>query len=133
MGKIDFSEYDFPDDFFEEDEFDSRIEELKTAVKENVKQEIIDKISSLERENEELRVFRDRRDEIVGEYRRAIAQAEEDARRAEDKARHASLRNCLARISRKRGRLIGDWSRGQNAVNAMRTDKSTLYLRAEEK
>ena len=47
MGKIDFSEYDFPDDFFEEDEFDSRIEELKAAVKENVKQEIIDKISSL--------------------------------------------------------------------------------------
>ena len=95
MGKNDFSEYDFPDDFFEENEFDSRIEELKAAVKENVKQEIIDKISSLERENEELRVFRDRRDEIVGEYRRAIAQAEEDARRAEDKARHAKLTELL--------------------------------------
>ena len=90
MGEIDFS-----DDFFEEDEFDSRIEKLKAALKENVRQEILDKIVSLERENEELRIFRDRRDEIVGEYRRAIAQAQKDVRRAEDKARRARLKELL--------------------------------------
>lgn len=95
MQETAYSKYDFPEDVFEESEFDSRIEEFKKTLKENVKQEIIDKISSLERENEELRVFRDRRDEIVGEYRRAIAQAEEDARRAEDKARNAKLTELL--------------------------------------
>lgn len=95
MYETDYSEYDLPEDVFEESEFDSRIEELKKSLKENLKQEIMDKIASLEKENEELRIFRDRRDEIVAEYRKAIAQAKEDVRRAEDKARHARLKELL--------------------------------------
>ena len=95
MYETDYSEYDLPEDVFEESEFDSRIEELKKSLKENLKQEIMDKIASLEKENEELRIFRDRRDEIVAEYRKAIAQAKEDVRRAEDKARYARLKELL--------------------------------------
>lgn len=95
MQETAYSKYDFPEDVFEESEFDSRIEEFKKTLKENVKQEIMDKIASLEKENEELRIFRDRRDEIVAEYRKAIAQAKEEVRRAENKARHARLTELL--------------------------------------
>lgn len=95
MYETDYSEYDFPEDILDETEFLSQLKELKESLKENVKQEIKDKIASLEKENEELRVFRDRRDEIVAEYRRAIAQAQKDARRAEDKARSARLKELL--------------------------------------
>lgn len=76
-------------------EFDSQIEEFKDALRNSVKNEIKEKIASLEKEVEELREFREQKDKIVKKYREAINSAKHDAIEAENKWKNARLHELL--------------------------------------
>lgn len=77
------------------DEFDSQIEEFKDALRKSVKDEIKEKIASLESEVAELREFREQKDKIEKEYHEAIASAKREVKEAEEKWKRARLYELL--------------------------------------
>lgn len=86
----------YNDEFWSDyNEFDSQIEEFKDALRNSVKDEIKEKIASLEKEVEELREFREQKDKIVKKYREAINSAKHDAIEAENKWKNARLHELL--------------------------------------
>lgn len=89
---------DYEDYWDEPSEFEKQVEEFKTSLRNAVKAEIKEKIDSLEKELEELKTFRDERDEFVKECNAKIAEAKREAREAketEEKWKEARLHKIL--------------------------------------
>ena len=67
-------------DYWEEpNEFDQQIEEFKDALRSSVKDEIKEKIESLEKELAEVKVFRDEKDKFIREYENKINKIKNEA------------------------------------------------------
>ena len=86
---------DYEDYWDEPSEFEKQVEEFKTSLRNAVKAEIKEKIDSLEKELEELKTFRDERDEFVKECNAKIADAKREAREAKEARLHKILGDYL--------------------------------------
>jgi len=62
--------YDYDESFYEPSEFDKKVDELKEELRKSVKQNIIDEIESLKKENAELQEFKHRKIEIENEHKK---------------------------------------------------------------
>lgn len=79
----------YDEDFYDvPTEFEQQIMEFKSGIAESVKRDFLAKMEALEKENAELREFRDQKDEMerilknkISEYNRAIRDAESKAKR----------------------------------------------------
>lgn len=83
------------EDFYEGSEFDRQIEEFKDALREDVKRETLEEIERLKKELDELRDFKERKDEIEKEYREKMREAKIAAAEAEHKWKNARLHALL--------------------------------------
>ena len=83
------------EDFYEGSEFDRQIEEFKDALREDVKRETLEEIERLKKELDELRGFKERKDEIEKEYREKMREAKIAAAEAEQKWKNARLHTLL--------------------------------------
>ena len=94
--------YDYDDYFREPSEFEIQVEEFKDSLRNAVKDEIKEKIESLEKELAELKEFRDERNKFVREYESKILEMQRDvsntkkiAAESEDKWKKARLYQLL--------------------------------------
>lgn len=76
--------YDYEDYWDEPSEFERQVEEFKSSLRNAVKDEIKEKIDSLEKELAELKTFRDERDKFVEECNAKIAEARRETREAKE-------------------------------------------------
>lgn len=84
------------DDFFNEpSEFEQQVEEFKGSLKKSVKEEFLQRMEALEKENAALREFRDQRDRLIWECDPKVAKAEREAKEAEVKWKKARLHQLL--------------------------------------
>lgn len=88
------------DEYFEDfNEFDEQMEEFKNILRNEVKDEIRNKIESLEKEVKELKEFRDNKDRITEEYNTKIAEAQRAAREAKEKYKKARLYQLMGEFN----------------------------------
>jgi hypothetical protein len=83
------------DDFYEPSEFEQQIEEFKASLYKSVKQEFLDKMAQLEKENADLQVFKERKEDIEKEHRNALSEMKRNAVETERKIRYEKLRGLL--------------------------------------
>jgi len=86
----------FDDDFYNEpSEFEQQVDEFKQALIKSVKQEFVDKMERLRKENDELKVFKSQKQEFERQHNHALSDLQRRASEAEQKAKHARLRELL--------------------------------------
>lgn len=91
------------DDYWDEpSEFDQQVEKFKDSLRASVKDEIKEKIESLEKELAELKEFRDEKDKFIHEYENKINKIKNeadavvrDAKNSEEKWKKARLHELL--------------------------------------
>ena len=84
------------DDYWDEPgEFDAKVEEFKDSLRESVKDEIKQKIESLENEIKELNEFKNEKEKFIEKYNSEIYEAKMKAAEAEEKWKSARLHQLL--------------------------------------
>lgn len=97
--------YDYEDYWAEPSEFEMQVEEFKDSLRKAVKDEIKDKIASLEKELAELQEFRDEKDKIVQEYEAKIREVKREADATMRAAKESEEKWKKARLYQ----LLGDY------------------------
>lgn len=93
-------------DYWEEpNEFDQQIEEFKDALRSSVKDEIKEKIESLENELAEVKVFRDEKNKFIQEYENKINKIKNEADVTVRAAKNSEAKWKNARLYQ----LLGDY------------------------
>lgn len=94
--------YDYDDYWAEPSEFEQQVEEFKDALRNSVKEEIKEKIASLEKELAELNDFKNDKKKVVQEYENKIKEVKREAdaqmraaKEAEEKWKKARLHQLL--------------------------------------
>lgn len=112
--------YDADDYFTEPTEFDEQIEEFKESLRNAVKDEIKERITSLESQLAELKKFRDEKNAFVREYEAKVRQAQNEARDAkihakvaEDKWKKARLHELLGEYLTVGWKVGDSWEMGE--------------------
>lgn len=90
-----FDFYEDEDFFGEPSEFEQQVEEFKASLRKSVKEEFLQRMEALEKENADLREFRDQRDRVMRECDQKVANAKREAREAEEKWKKARLHQLL--------------------------------------
>lgn len=86
----------YEDDFYyEPSEFDQQVDEFKASLMKSVKEEFLQRMAALEKENAALREFRDDKEAIIRDCESRVAKAQREARDAEDKWKNARLHKLL--------------------------------------
>lgn len=116
--------YDFEDYWGEPSEFEQQVEEFKDALRNSVKDEIKEKIESLEKELAELNDFKNDKKKIVKEYEDKIKEVKREAdvqmraaKEAEEKWKKARLHELLGDY------LTIGWRAGYTRVYGEKCDK----------
>ena len=116
--------YDYDDYFREPSEFEIQIEEFKDSLRNAVKDEIKDRIESLEKELAELKEFRDEKNKFVREYESKIQEMQREvsntkiaAKESEEKWKKARLYQLLGDY------LIVGWKVGNSWEYGEKCDK----------
>ena len=78
--------------------FDEQVEQFKDSLRQSVKEEVQEKIRTLEAELEELREFRDRKDEIERQYRESENELRRQCRTEIEKIKNTRLYGFLNEI-----------------------------------
>lgn len=97
--------YDYDDYWAELSEFDQQIEEFKDSLRNSVKDEIKEKIASLENELSELKEFRDEKDKFIQECESKVKEAKREAEVAIRTAKESEEKWKKARLHQ----LLGDY------------------------
>lgn len=97
--------YDYDDYWAELSEFDQQIEEFKDLLRNSVKDEIKEKIASLENELSELKEFRDEKDKFIQECESKVREAKREAEVAIRTAKESEEKWKKARLHQ----LLGDY------------------------
>ena len=97
--------YDYDDYWAELSEFDQQIEEFKDSLRNSVKDEIKEKITSLENELSELKEFRDEKDKFIQECESKVREAKREAEVAIRTAKESEEKWKKARLHQ----LLGDY------------------------
>lgn len=97
--------YDYDDYWAELSEFDQQIEEFKDSLRNSVKDEIKEKITSLENELSELKEFRDKKDKFIQECESKVREAKREAEVAIRTAKESEEKWKKARLHQ----LLGDY------------------------
>lgn len=97
--------YDYDDYWAELSEFDQQIEEFKDSLRNSVKDEIKEKIESLENELSELKEFRDEKDKFIQECESKVREAKREAEVAIRTAKESEEKWKKARLHQ----LLGDY------------------------
>ena len=97
--------YDYDDYWAELSEFDQQIEEFKDSLRNSVKDEIKEKIASLENELSELKEFRDEKDKFIQECESKVGEAKREAEVAIRTAKESEEKWKKARLHQ----LLGDY------------------------
>ena len=87
---------DFVDFWDDTPEFDERIEELKTALRADIKRETKELIEKLQKELDELKDYKARKNEIEAGYRDEVAKLKKAELELEDKYRNKKAQEILA-------------------------------------
>jgi len=86
----------YEDDFYyEPSEFDQQVEEFKASLIKSVKEEFLQRMDALEKENAALREFRDQKAAVIRDCEAKVAAAQREARMAEEKWKKARLHQLL--------------------------------------
>ena len=86
----------FEDDFYyEPSEFEQQIDEFKACLMKSVKEEFLQRMEALEKENAALREFRDDKQAIIRDCENKVAKAHQEAICAEEKWKNARLHKLL--------------------------------------
>lgn len=94
------------DDYWNEpSEFDQQVEEFKDSLRASVKDEIKEKIESLEKELAELKEFRDEKDKFIHEYENKINKIKNEADAVVRNAKNSEEKWKKARLYQ----LLGDY------------------------
>lgn len=116
--------YDYDDYFREPSEFEMQVEEFKDSLRNAVKDEIKEKIESLEKELAELKEFRDERNKFVREYeskilemQREVSNTKRAAAESEEKWKKARLYQLLGDY------LVVGWKVGNKWEYGKKCDK----------
>ena len=106
------------DDFYgEPSEFEQQVEEFKASLRKSVKEEFLQRMADLEKENAALREFRDQRDSVLREYNQRVAKAEREAKEAEAKWKNARLHQLLGDF------LMTGWKASRDYEQGPKCDK----------
>ena len=97
--------YDYDDYLAGLSEFDQQIEEFKDSLRNSVKDEIKEKIASLENELSELKEFRDEKDKFIQECESKVREAKREAEVAIRTAKESEEKWKKARLHQ----LLGDY------------------------
>ena len=97
--------YDYDDYFREPSEFEMQVEEFKDSLRNAVKDEIKERIESLEKELEELKEFRDEKNKFVREYESKILEMQREASNTKRLAVESEEKWKKARLHQ----LLGDY------------------------
>ena len=97
--------YDYDDYWAGLSEFDQQIEEFKDLLRNSVKDEIKEKIASLENELSELKEFRDEKDKFIQECESKVREAKREAEVAIRTAKESEEKWKKARLHQ----LLGDY------------------------
>ena len=118
------SYYDADDYWAEPSDFEQQIEEFKDALRSCVKDEIKEKIESLEKELEELKEFRDEKNKFLEEYeirirqmQKEVAAANRTVKESEEKWKKARLHQLLGEY------LTVGWKVGYSRVLGEKCNK----------
>lgn len=96
--------YDYEDYWEEPSEFEEQIEEFKDSLRNAVKDEIKNKIESLEKELAELKEFRDEKNKFIREYETKIREVQREANATMRAAKESEEKWKKARLHQ----LLGD-------------------------
>lgn len=97
--------YDYDDYWPEPSEFDQQVEEFKDSLRNSVKDEIKEKIASLENELVEIKEFRDEKDKFIREYESKIREAKREVEAANKLVKESEEKWKKARLHQ----LLGDY------------------------
>lgn len=97
--------YDYDDYWGEPSEFEQQVEEFKDALRNSVKDEIKEKIASLEKELAELNEFKKDKNKIIQEYENKVKEAKREAEATIRKAKESEEKWKKARLHQ----LLGDY------------------------
>ena len=97
--------YDYDDYWEEPNEFEQQIEEFKDALRKNVRDEIKERIESLEKELSELKAYKDDKNKIIQEYENKVREAKSEAETTIRKAKESEEKWKKARLHQ----LLGDY------------------------
>ena len=97
--------YDYDDYWLEPSEFDQQVEEFKDSLRNSVKDEIKEKIASLENELVEIKEFRDEKDKFIREYESKIREAKREVEAANRLVKESEEKWKKARLHQ----LLGDY------------------------
>lgn len=97
--------YDYDDYFREPSEFEMQVEEFKDSLRNAVKDEIKDKIESLEKELAELKEFKEDRYKLIREYESKILEVQREANDVKRAAKESEEKWKKARLYQ----LLGDY------------------------
>lgn len=97
--------YDYDDYFREPSEFEMQVEEFKDSLRNAVKDEIKEKIKSLEKELAELKEFRDERNKFIREYESKILEMQREVSNTKRVAIESEKKWKTARLYQ----LLGDY------------------------
>ena len=112
--------YDYDDYWAELSEFDQQIEEFKDSLRNSVKDEIKEKIASLENELSELKEFRDEKDKFIQECESKVREAKREAevvirtaKESEEKWKKARLHQLLGDYLTVGWKVGNSWEYGE--------------------
>lgn len=116
--------YDYDDYWGEPSEFEQQVEEFKYALRNSVKDEIKEKIASLEKELAELNEFKKDKNKIIQEYENKVKEAKREAESTIRKAKESEEKWKKARLHQ----LLGDyltvgWKAAYTRVYGEKCDK----------
>jgi len=97
--------YDYDDYFREPSEFEMQVEEFKESLRNAVKDEIKEKIESLEKELAELKEFKDEKNKFIQEYEAKIREIKCEADKVKREAKESEEKWKKARLHQ----LLGDY------------------------
>ena len=86
------------EDFYEPSEFEEKAEELKSYLRESVKQEIKDEMEKLRAENKKLQGIKEHFEEVKRDYERKKSECDRVMRDAENKAKKARLSELMEHL-----------------------------------
>ena len=108
----------YEDDFYyEPSEFDQQVEEFKASLMKSVKEEFLQRMATLEKENAALRKFRDEKETFIRDCEARVAKAQREARMVEEKWKTARLHQLLGDF------LTVGWKVGYEQVMDDKCDK----------
>ena len=108
----------YEDDFYyEPSEFEQQVDEFKASLMKSVKEEFLQRMDALEKENASLREFRDEKETFIRDCEAKVAAAQREARKAEEKWKNARLHQLLGDT------LTVGWKVGYEQVMDDKCDK----------